>query len=222
MTQNAFEIIDLSVPLSEGMPKYEANWFPEFRIREVRPESMAEAAWKRRFTRLELFAHNATHVETSDHVFRDGRTISKLSLNKFVGHPYVIQLTDVLDRTEISRADLELRLPAGVEAGAIVLLHTSYDDRHWGQAGFWDNSPWLSAQAAEFLRDLRPAFLGLDFQTEKPKERDFVVHRTLLAEDMVLCEYLFNLCRVKPSSLLVALPIFIEGVEASPGTSRCN
>lgn len=213
---NGISIVDLSIPFAVGMPKYDAPWFPPFELREVRPESMPEARWTRRFTTLSLFAHNGTHVETSDHVFRDGRTISKVPLDRFVGRPLVVRLTDIPDGAEISRSDLEARLPGDVATGSILLLHTGYDDRRWGRADFWDRSPWLSAAAAELVRDLRPAFIGLDFQTEKPGERDFIVHRTLLRDDVVLGEYFFNLQQVTWESLFLAMPVSIDGVEAAP------
>jgi kynurenine formamidase len=213
---SAFTVVDLSIPFAVGMPKYDAPWFPAFAVGEVRPENMPEANWTRRFTTLSLFAHNGTHVESSDHVFRNGRTISQVPLGRFVGHPRVIRLTDIPDATEISRGDLESRLDGAIPPGAILLLHTGYDDRQWGLPDFWERSPWLSPSAAELLRDLRPALIGLDFQTEKPREREFIVHRTLLRDDAVLGEYLFNLRHVTADSLFVALPIAIEGVEAAP------
>ena len=87
------------------MPKYDASWFPTFTVSEVSPESMPEAEWKRRFTTLDLCAHNGTHVETSDHAFRDGRTICQYDLARFAGVPTILDCSTVPDSTEIP-ADL--------------------------------------------------------------------------------------------------------------------
>lgn len=216
--QAPFEIVDLSVPFSEGMPKYDAPWFPAFEIQEIQPGSMSEARWKRRFTTLNLFAHNGTHVEGTDHVFSDGNTIDRLPLSRFVGNPLIVDLMGLPDRTEIGSELIESRL-AGHEpnSNTIVLIRTGYNDRNWGRPEFWTDSPYLSKAAATLLADSGAGFFGLDFQTEKPGEKEFVVHRTLLSRPhAVLCEYLFNLAQATPDSLFLALPISIRNVEASP------
>jgi kynurenine formamidase len=71
-------------------------------------------------------------------------------------------------------------------------------------------------QAADYIASTKPALIGLDFQTEKPHSTEFLVHRALMAQGAVLCEYLFNLERMDGHTLFVALPIKIAGVEAAP------
>jgi kynurenine formamidase len=202
------------------MPKYDASWFPPFGVSEVSPESMPEAQWKRRFTTLDLFAHNGTHVETSDHAFRDGKTICQYDLARFAGVPTILDLSMVPDATEIG-VDLILeRLPQVTDfhgnAGRIVLIRTGYNDRAWGTDDFWHRSPYLSEAAARAIADAGFGFVGLDFQTEKPAERNFVVHKALLSRGVLLCEYLVNLHRLGPDSVFIAAPLSIREVEASP------
>ncbi|WP_223069814.1 cyclase family protein [Paenibacillus caui] len=215
--RSKYQLIDLSVAFSVGMPKYNASWFPEFQVDEVVPESMKGADWKRRFTILSLFAHNGTHVESSDHVFRDGRTMDAIPLDHFFGIPIVVDLRDIPNGQEITQDVLESRIPRdNVGEGHIILLMTSYDDREWGKEGFWDRSPWLSEGAAAYLASLKPVLIGLDFQTEKPGERNFIVHKALTRHGAVLCEYLFQLDKLEYDTLFMALPIKINDVEASP------
>lgn len=214
-----FEVVDLSVAFHVGMPKYHASWFPAFSLAEVSPEAMSEAQWKRRFTTLNLFAHNGTHVETSDHAFRDGRTICQYDLGRFTGRPYVLDLSSVPDGTEIGADFIADRLAPAAEVGrnrGILLLRTGYNDRAWGTPKFWDRSPYLHEDAAASIASMGFGFVGLDFQTEKPKERNFVVHKALLSRDVLLGEYLVNLHRLRPGALFVGAPVSIRGVEASP------
>jgi arylformamidase len=206
------EIVDLSVALSEAMPKFPAEWFPPFAVEEVHPPTVGRS---RRFTSLQLFAHNATHVESSDHVMLDGATIDTLPLDYFAGFPVIVDLRDVPESTEVPLDLVRDRLRSS-DPGGVILLMTSYDDRKWGQADFWQRSPWLSVEAAEYIASTKPALIGLDFQTEKPLSTDFLVHRALMAEGAVLCEYLFNLERMDGDALFLALPIKIAGVEAAP------
>jgi kynurenine formamidase len=210
-------IVDLSVPFHKGMPKYEAPWFPEFDFEEVKPASMPEAQWKRRFTSLKLFAHNGTHVETSDHVFSDGKTIDSYELEQFFGKPFIVDLQHVPDSHAITGEQMSEAL-AGYDPNvySIVLVNTGYNDRHWGEEGFWGNSPYMTQEAAQEIANLKPQFVGIDFQTEKPGEKNFVVHKTLLSSCNLLCEYLFNLGSISDKAWFFALPISIKNVEASP------
>jgi kynurenine formamidase len=206
------EIVDLSVALSEAMPKFPAAWFPEFVVEEGQLPASSRG---RRFTILQFCAHIATHVESSDHVRRDGGTTDTVPLHHFVGFPVIVDLRDVPEGTEVSLDLVRDRFRPG-DPGGVVLLMTSYDDRNWGQDDFWDRSPWLSVQAADYIASTKPALIGLDFQTEKPHTTEFLVHRALMAQGAVLCEYLFNLERMDGHTLFVALPIKIAGVEAAP------
>jgi len=74
----------------------------------------------------------------------------------------------------------------------------------------------LSEEAAQTIADAGFGFVGLDFQTEKPGERNFVVHKALLSRGVLLCEYLVNLHRLGPDSIFIATPLSIRDVEASP------
>ena len=121
------------------------------------------------------------------------------------------------DGSEISLELVRERLDGSRPApGAVLLLMTGYNDRRWGSPDFWERSPWLSLEAAEYLASTEPALVGLDFQTERPRDGQFAVHRALVDRGGVLCEYLFNLDRVDEETLFLALPIKIAGVEAAP------
>lgn len=213
MNSGEIEIVDLSVAFSEGMPRFPARWFPEFSIREVHSERHD----RRRFTSLQLFAHNGTHVESSNHLTGHESTIDTVALGRFGGLPTIVDLRDVPDGTEISLDTVRSRLDAnGATPGRIVLLMTGYNDRSWGQDSFWESSPWLSVEAAEYVTSAKPALVGLDFQTERPRDNNFAIHRVLLGSEVVLCEYLFNLDRLDEETLFLALPMKVTGTEAAP------
>ena len=142
--------------------------------------------------------------------------VSQFDLGRFIGFPIILDLRDVPDGVPIKRQDIESKLPDGISEGSILLLNTGYNDRSWGESWFWDKSPWLHPSAAEYIARLKPSLIGLDFQTEKPKEKSFVVHSALVSENGIICEYLFNLHKLDRNSLFMALPVKIEGVEASP------
>jgi len=102
------------------------------------------------------------------------------------------------------------------DGGRILLIRTGRNDRAWGTDDYWNRSPYLSEEAAQTIADAGFGFVGLDFQTEKPGERNFVVHKALLSRGVLLCEYLVNLHRLGPDSIFIATPLSIRDVEASP------
>lgn len=212
----SLRIHDLSLSFSPGMPKYPASWFPAFRMNEIKPGDIPEAHWKRRFTSLELFVHNGTHVESSDHILRNGKCINHIPLSHFAGFPIVLDFTGHPDATPITEQYLSGKLSGiGVPPDSILLIRTDYNDRNWGRDRFWEDSPYLTPGAAHVISRLEPALVGLDFQTEKYRETDFPVHHELLKNNTVLCEYLFNLKSVRENSLFMAMPVKIQDAEAS-------
>ncbi|URZ03772.1 cyclase family protein [Clostridium felsineum] len=212
-----FKTIDLSIGFYTNMPKYNADWYPEFKYEEILPSKLVQANWKRRFTYINLFAHNATHVETSDHVFKDGNTLKNYNIDTFVGHPIILDLTQVEYGTAITYEDILNSIKErSIPENSIILIKTLYNDNNWGKDDFWDKSPWLDYKAAEFIEKLKPSLVGIDFQTEKPKEKDFVVHKTILNNNTVLCEYLKNLDKIDEKVLFLAVPIKLSELEASP------
>lgn len=212
-----YEIIDLSLPFYKDMPKYDAKWFPPYRYEEISPENLNEDNWKRRFTRIDLFAHNGTHVEVSDHVYKDGNILKNYGIDQFIGYPIIIDLTDAPLKKEITKEQIAEKMKnKEIEENSILLLKTLYDDKHWGEADFWCNSPWLSQEAALFIKSFKPSFVGIDFQTEKPKEKDYIVHKILTKDRTILCEYLFHLDKITEDCLFMALPINFVDLEASP------
>lgn len=215
--QNNIKLVDLSATFCVGMPKYKAEWYPEFSYKEIAPQALVNNEWKRRFTVVSMFAHNGTHVETSDHVFKDGYTLGKTNLEEFIAHPVIIDLTDISNGVSIEAEDILKRIEnRKIEERSIILLKTGYDDRAWGKDYFWDKSPWLDAEAAKVVANLKPRIVGIDFQTEKPNEKNFIVHKTLASAGCIICEYLFNLDKINEEFLFMALPIKMPELESAP------
>lgn len=217
MNTKEYEIVDLSVAFQMGMPKYNAKWFPEFNYKEIAPADLVNNDWKRKFTVVSMFAHNGTHVETSEHVFRDGNTLGKFGLESYIGYPVIINLDTISDGVGITGEDILSRIQnRKIEENSIIILRTGYDDREWGKEGFWDRSPWLEQQAAEIIANLKPKMVGLDFQTERPNEKNFIIHKTLASQKCIICEYLFNLNKIDENCLFMAIPIHMPEMEAAP------
>ncbi|WP_336159394.1 cyclase family protein [Amycolatopsis sp. VC5-11] len=124
-----------------------------------------------------------------------------------------------------------IRIPAGIRpigpehfrpfeadlGGAAVLVHTGHS-RHWGTGDFFRDSPYLTADAVDFLVSVRPRVVGIDSQnidlgTDKTKPAQ---HR-LLGADVVLLECMTGLAEVPDrGALLRVLPTPIRGAGCFP------
>ena len=99
-------------------------------------------------------------------------------------------------------------------AGAAVLVHTGWD-RHFGAADYLAGAPYLTHDAADYLRDSGALLVGIDSlnidDTESGGERP--VHTGLLAAGVHVVEHLTNLGELPPSGArFTAAPPAWEGL----------
>jgi len=97
---------------------------------------------------------------------------------------------------EIGPAQLEAAC-VGLEPGDILVLNTGM--HHLAYSDAYQNHPWLSVAAAQWLVDRQVKMLAVDTPTpEMPHEHrgpgfDFPVHERLLGHGVLVAEHLTNL-----------------------------
>jgi len=109
-----------------------------------------------------------------------------------------------------------------------VLLRTAWDrqrDHHTPE--FWTDSPWMTREACEWLREREPRAVGFDFPQDYPIRgllggkaapmEEFVTHDLLLRHGVVLIEYLCNMGEIgRERVTLYALPLKLPGADGAP------
>lgn len=209
--------VDLTHGYYADMPSYQAKWYPPSAIYPVMTPDTDPAGTGRTFTRLELFAHNATHVDAPRHFFAEGATLDQLSLDIFIGRACIADLSSKPPLTPITGTDLEEAVGSFWQTGDRLLIRTDYLHHHWGREDFWDKPPYLTPSAADWIVTHGAALVGLDCITDKPGDSRQPVHVRLLGAGIPILEYITNLHLVEqPVGFLVALPTKIQGVEAAP------
>ena len=118
--------------------------------------------------------------------------------------------------------DLDRRGVA-LSAGDIAVLRTDWTDRHWGTPAFWQESPYLTRAAAEWLVARRVSAIVYDFSEEyvvrKPgfTGADCEIHHTILGAGIYNIEYVVGLGAIPgATTTIIALPIRLTGVESAP------
>jgi len=211
-------IVDLSMPIEPG----HLRWPVERGVNgSFAAGDLFEVSWVR------TTCHGFTHMDAPRHMVPGGCTMSDLDLARVVGRAAVIDLSDVRPNEAIDANRLSSGA-AHLAAGEIALFRTCWDrQRNWTKAAFWRDAPYLTRDAAEWLRDREPTACAFDFPQDytirflldgevRPIE-EHVTHDVLLRDNVTLIEYLVNTQDVAgPHTFLVALPIRLDGADGAP------
>ena len=212
------KIIDLSMPVEPG----HIRWPVERGVNgDFDKGDLFEVSWVR------TTCHGFTHMDAPRHMVPGGETLTDLDLARVVGRAAVINLIDVQPNQAIDAK--RLSIAAGhLNPGEIALFKTCWDrQRDWKTEAFWREAPYLTRDAAEWLRDRRPTACAFDFPQdytirllldgEVRPIPEHVTHDVLLRNNVTLIEYLINTSAVKgPHTFLVALPIRLDGADGAP------
>ena len=195
-------LIDISVPIHEGMPVYDKN--PGVRLDRALSIDRGDPA---NVSRLDFGVHTGTHVDAPLHFVPDGAGAETLPLDVLVGPAYVAA-TDV-ESGPIDAAALERSaIPDDAER---VLLKTR-------NGALWDGRPFtrdfvrLDGSGATFVLDRGIRLVGIDYLSIGDQD----AHRLLLHGGVVPVEGL-DLRTVEPGWYdLICLPLKLVGSDGGP------
>jgi arylformamidase len=199
--------VDLSHPLVHG----QAN-FPSDPKLSIVPHGTT-ATLRYNISQVVMSTHQGTHLDAMYHFLDDGRTLDQMPLDWFYG-PAVVLRIPKQPREEITVADFLPHEPLLVP-GAKIIYETGWH-RRFGTAGFFDDFPSLTQQAARYLAGRRIRLLGMD--TPTPSRDWLEVHHILLAKEaeIVIVEALANLDRVPDRFTFCGFPLNFAGRDGSP------
>lgn len=178
-------------------------------------------------TTLKVSCHAFTHVDAKRHYFADGRTIEETPLDAVVGDAHVIDLMDVAPNEPIGPEKLAPRM-ARVNAGEMILFKSGWDrKRSFLTREFWLDSPYLTREAALFLKEKGVATVAYDFPQdyvirlllhgEVRPIAEHVTHDILLRAGVHMIEYIVNTAALTADRVLLsAAPLKIAGADGSP------
>lgn len=207
--------IDLSHPLSHGMPRLEI--LPEVEIRRVL--SLADGAHVTSSV-LSMSLHAGTHIDAPSHALVDGVSIEGLDPSVFEG-PAVV--TRVRHRGAGDLITVEDVVEGGPEprAGDMLFVDSGWGER-FGTDEYRDH-PSFSPELAEWIVERGITMVAVDFispDTAFPRREDppnLEIHRVLLGAGVVVGENLAELGQL-PADRVAALvvPIIIDGADGAP------
>lgn len=208
--------MDLSLPLRGGTvsPPSQAT-----RI-ELSVVRRGPGHWQA--TSVSMSVHTGSHVDSPLHCLEDGVPIGEIPLEKVVGEALVVSLTHIGANVGVTVRDLE-GYETRIREGDILLLHTGWSDRKFGDPDYFIASPYLTDEGALWLAERKPRAIGFDFFQERAaktpdfRPEDFTVHRIFMSRGIVIMEGLTNLGALGGERVLFfAAPLKIMESEAAP------
>jgi len=165
--------------------------------------------------------HAGTHVDAPSHMIKGGDDIHHLPLELFFGPAVVADVRHRVPKGGITADDMERAIGDRVRHGDRVLLRTDINDARFdGSAEWMESAPYLSDGVIAWFRDHGVSIVGFDFYhgVKQPGEPATSSTSRKLAEVGILTmPALKNLGAItKPRVTLIALPLKMIGVEASP------
>jgi len=211
-------LIDLSTPVRTD----HFRWPVERRMVKSHEAGAGQATW------AGWNVHAFTHMDSPRHVDPEGFTTDDISLEQTVGPGAVIDVSVVPANTPISAERLS-RAGAHLQRGDFALIRTRWDERaSLDTPQFWLNAPWMTAEGAIWLRGQGIKAVGFDFPQDhcirffltgekRPPLREHVTHFHLLAQGIVMFEYLCNMgALLQARNQVVGLPIRLPDSDGAP------
>jgi len=222
MTVQFGKIIDISLDLDES--KYRMHTPAGFArdmqfALEVLKEHDAPGGAGQIVRGVHMRLHAGSHVDAPEHMVKGGLQLHELPLEIFAGDAVVADLRHRVPGGAITVADLETAVGAVLRAGDRLLLRTDCNKDYFA-AGWAKRAPYLVREAVQWCIDRGVVLVGFDFYhgADAPDSNVvFYTSRTFGEHGVVTMPYLDNLDQITaPRVTLMALPLKMVGVEASP------
>lgn len=189
--ESADLLIDLSHTIEDGLMTYKGLPAPiicDYLSREDSKQYYDEGT-EFQIGKIEMVTNTGTYIDCPFHRFENGKDISEMELENFAELDAVvisIPFSETLEITEDHLKNYEIRNKA-------VLIYTGWDI-HWKTDVYFENHPYLTKQAAEYLRECEVRLVGIDsVNIDNTSGKARPVHTTLLGAEILIVEHLCNL-----------------------------
>jgi len=207
--------IDLSHTIEDGMITYKGLPAPLICDHLSRSQSRAHYANGTEFQigKITMVSNTGTYIDSPFHRYPQGKDIAQLDLQSLAQIEAVVIRIGPTATRAIPR---EAFAPFQLE-GKAVLVQTGWD-RHWRTDDYFEGHPFLTAEAAEFLRSAAPALVGIDsYNIDDTSDLRRPVHTTLLGAGIPIVEHLTRLDQLPIENFrFTAVPPKVHGMGTFP------
>ncbi|MDR3697134.1 cyclase family protein [Mucilaginibacter sp.] len=201
-------LIDLSHTIFDGLITYKGLPAPiicDYLSRE-NSKQFYEAGTEFQIGKIEMVTNTGTYLDCPFHRFEHGKDLSQIALEQCAALDAItINATGATAIGKEYFAGKDLKNKA-------VLVYTNWA-RHWNTVDYFEGHPYLTEDAAIYLRDARIKLVGIDSHNiDNTTGKSRPVHTTLLGAEILICEHLCNLDKLPESGFQFnAVPPKIKG-----------
>lgn len=207
--------IDLSHTIDNGLVTYKGLPAPiicDYLSRED-SKKFYEEGTSFQIGRIEMVTNTGTYIDCPFHRYANGKDLSEVGLESFAdleGIVIRIPHTDTITLSADFFRNHEIRNRA-------VLVHTGWD-QHWNTELYYENHPYVTRDAAEYLRDCQVKLVGIDSHNiDDTRGRSRPVHTILLGAEILIVEHLCHLELLPEEGFLFsAVPPKFKGAGTFP------
>ncbi len=184
-------------------------------VTEVLPEVKHRADVWYILGEVDYCTHVGTHIEVPYHHYKEGNDVAEFPFRQLIGDVVVLDFRYKKHRESISLEELK-KFDSQIKKGDIVFILTGMDKFYRTER--WDEQPYLTVEANQWLIDKKIACLGTDASGLEVPGTDYQPnHQAIFKAGIPMIESLTNLESIENGKYIVfILPLPIEGLEASP------
>jgi len=211
--QSNKNLIDLSHTIFDGLVTYRGLPAPVICDYLSREESKKfyEEGTQFQIGKIEMVANTGTYIDCPFHRYENGKDLSEVELENFVD-------LDAITIRAKGKIEIGIKYFEGkIVSEKAVLVYTNWA-RHWNTEEYFENHPYITKEAAEYLRDQKVKLVGIDsYNIDNTKHNSRPVHTTLLASEILIVEHMYNLDNLPESGYTFsAVPPKFKGVGTFP------
>lgn len=207
--------VDLSHTIEDGLVTYPG--MPAARVCDYLSREASRAIYEEgtefHIARIEMVANTGTYLDCPFHRYEHGHDLAQIEPEAFADLDGIVVRADHREVNAIDASwfrDKEIR-------GRAVLVHTGWD-AHWADPSYAVGHPFLTEDAAVYLRDCGVKLVGIDsMNIDDTRGRARPVHSTLLGADILIVEHLRNLAALPDEGFAFsAIPPKVRGAGTFP------
>jgi len=209
------KLVDLSHDVEHGMITYKGLPGPKISTHMNREDSRThyDAGAEFHIGKIEMVGNTGTYIDSPFHRYDDGTDLAQLpidsvaNLDGVVVHTAQTQ-TCAIDETHFEGLDLK---------GKAVLVHTGFD-KHWRTDKYFEDNPFITRDAAEYLAASQAALVGIDsVNIDHMRDKTRPAHSILLRNNVLVVEHIRGLGELPDSGFrFFAVPVKIKSFGTFP------
>ena len=208
------KFIDLSHIIEDGMVTYTGLPGPVISDHMNREDAATHYTEGTTFQigKIEMVANTGTYIDAPFHRYAGGIDLPGLDIASIADLDGIVfhaaQKMRSIERDVFESHNLE---------GKAVLIHTGWD-RHWRTDAYFENHPFLTRDASEYLKSCGAALVGIDsLNIDDTADGTRPAHSILLQANIPIVEHICNLDALPETGFkFFAVPAPVKGMGSFP------